>query len=176
MIRFINFDTASESAARIFGFMQIALFSISFTGSMAATILIAFRIHSMSNQENTHGGRFKHVIEIVVQSAVIYSLTLLLQIAYTVQPLSASDTVYFAFYNYASSLAFVLAGLVPTVVVARVCVATDDNTHLSTLQHVSRLQFQGQSTSRDVSQVSTGGIEQMEVEAVSLPTGEKSTA
>ncbi|KDR69428.1 hypothetical protein GALMADRAFT_145473 [Galerina marginata CBS 339.88] len=173
MIRFINFDPASSSAARLFGLMQIALFSVSFTGSMAATILIAFRIHSMSNQENTHGGRFKHVIEIVVQSAVIYSLALLLQIAYSVQPVYAHETVYFAYCSYASTLAFVLAGLVPTIMVARVYASPGDNTHLSSLQHVSRIQFQGQSTSRDVSQVSMGAVEQMEVDAISPPTGEE---
>ncbi|KDR69427.1 hypothetical protein GALMADRAFT_145472 [Galerina marginata CBS 339.88] len=165
----------SESAA-LFEAIQISLFSISFTSSMAATILIAFRIHSISTQENNPRGRFKHVIEIVVQSAVIYSLALLLQIAYNVQPVYPAETVYSAYGSYASSLAFVLAGLVPTVMVARVCVSPGDNTHLSSLQHVSRIQFQGQSTSQDVRQDNLGGIEQMEVNAISPPTGEKGTA
>ncbi|KDR69424.1 hypothetical protein GALMADRAFT_145468 [Galerina marginata CBS 339.88] len=172
----INFKIPSESTAHLFGVMQIALLSISFTGSMVETILIAFRIRSIFNQENTPRGRFKHVVEIVVQSAVIYSLALLLQIPYNVKPVNIHETVYLAYSNYASVLASVLAGLAPTVMVARVCVSPDDNTHLSALQHVSRIQFQGQSASQDVSQVSMGGIEQMEVDAISPPTGEKSTA
>ncbi|KDR69420.1 hypothetical protein GALMADRAFT_919949 [Galerina marginata CBS 339.88] len=144
--------------------------------SMAATTLIAFRIHSISNQENTPRGQFKHIIEIVVQSAVIYSLALLLQLASNVHPIVATDTVFLAYSQYAGSLAFVLSGLVPTVMVARICISPEDNTHLSTLQHVSRLQFQGQSTNHDISQVSMGGIEQMEVEAILPPAGEKGSA
>ncbi|KDR70501.1 hypothetical protein GALMADRAFT_144774 [Galerina marginata CBS 339.88] len=160
------------------GHIQVALFCISFSSSMAATLLIAFRINAVSNQENPSRRRFRRVIEIVVQSGVVYSLALLMSVACNVRSIDPNNVVYMAYSGYASSLAFILAGLAPTIMVARVCVAPDDNTHLSTLQHVSRIEFQGQSASHEDEQFETDGIGEMQVDAILPSTGklEKSSA
>ncbi|KDR69755.1 hypothetical protein GALMADRAFT_160258 [Galerina marginata CBS 339.88] len=174
-LTFLSFETFNSvptaQKIRLVEHIQVTFFCISFATSMAATLLIAFRIHSVSNMENTSRGRFQHVIDILVQSAAIYSVALLLQVAYNSRPTSLTDPVYFAFENYAASLAIVITGLVPTVMVARVCVAPNDNTDFPNLSH---LQFRGQTISHEDGQAEIYGVREMDVDAILPPTAEKS--
>ncbi|KDR71435.1 hypothetical protein GALMADRAFT_143712 [Galerina marginata CBS 339.88] len=168
-------EKITSKDVRLLGHIQVAMLCASFTGSMAATLLIAYKIHSVTNQEFTPRGRFRHVIEIIVQSAVVYSLALLLQLAYNVRAVIATDLeqLAFAFSSYAQPLAFSLTVLVPTIMVARVCLAPDPNVHLSGQLHLSRLQFQEPSGSSENGQVRTDGAGEMQVKSLLPSTGEK---
>ncbi|KAF8188717.1 hypothetical protein BJ912DRAFT_968312 [Pholiota molesta] len=53
-----------------------AFFTTSAT-SFVTTVLIAYRIYSTAKHEGVSGRRFKHIIDIIVQSGAVYSLSLL---------------------------------------------------------------------------------------------------
>ncbi|KDR79663.1 hypothetical protein GALMADRAFT_137452 [Galerina marginata CBS 339.88] len=168
----VDSSNVTDEGVRVQTLVQLTLFCVSLATSIAATLLIGVRIHSVSKRSRR---RFRHVIEIVVQSSAIYSLALIFQVACNVRPVSLADTVYVAYISYSSALTFVIAGLVPTVMVARVCVAPDDNSQLSTNQHVSRLQFQGQSASHN-SEVGMSSAGETDVAIILPPPEEKNTA
>lgn len=52
---------------------------MTFATTFVTTILIAYRIHSVSKQDVLQGSRtrFNHILEILVQSAAVYSLVAL---------------------------------------------------------------------------------------------------
>ena len=69
--------------------------------SLLATALIAWRIHTISQESGRSRRRFSNIIEIVVQSALLYSLALLIQgIAFTI-PFTSLETRDFALVRYA---------------------------------------------------------------------------
>lgn len=69
--------------------------------SLLATALIAWRINTISKESGRSRRRFSNIIEIVVQSAVFYSIALLIQgIAFTI-PFTSLDIKDFALVRYA---------------------------------------------------------------------------
>ena len=59
------------------GLLASAYF-LSFSCTIASTLLIVYRIYnSLSDQHNYSKKRFMHIVDILVQSATAYSLTLL---------------------------------------------------------------------------------------------------
>lgn len=63
---------------------------ITFGTTLVVTFLISYRIHSTSKQNLPRGGsrlRFKHILEILIQSAAIYSLAAAASATATIIPL-----------------------------------------------------------------------------------------
>ncbi|KDR71358.1 hypothetical protein GALMADRAFT_144042 [Galerina marginata CBS 339.88] len=144
--------------------IEEALFFTSLSSSLLATLLIAFRIHKVSKQDGRSQRRFGHVIEIVVQSAAIYSFALLIPgIGNTLTSIAPANV---AFENYGEAVAFSIIGIVPTIMVARVCLAADTSTHVSTLANLSGLQFQGRSTRQNGTQIMVEDAPATSVEVV----------
>ncbi|KDR71364.1 hypothetical protein GALMADRAFT_254141 [Galerina marginata CBS 339.88] len=144
--------------------IQSALFFTSLSSSLLATLLIAFRIHSVSKQNGGSKRRFRHIIEIVIQSAAVYSLALLiLGVANAFSTFSPTIVV---FESYGMLVAFIITGIAPTIMVARVCLAADTSTDVSTIHNLSGLQFQGQSTQRNATRIMLENPPEMNVEVV----------
>ncbi|KDR71343.1 hypothetical protein GALMADRAFT_144030 [Galerina marginata CBS 339.88] len=142
--------------------IESALFFTSLSSSLLATLLIAFRIHSVSKQDGGSRGRFGHIIEIVVQSAAVYSLASLIMGVVLIVPRNSAAMNQFV--NYGMAVAFTLTGIGPTIMIARVCLAADPSTQVSTIHNLSGLQFQGRSTRQNATQIMLEDAPEMNVE------------
>ncbi|KDR81202.1 hypothetical protein GALMADRAFT_136239 [Galerina marginata CBS 339.88] len=159
-----DFRKLTTKELRQLNALEASLFFVSFSATLAATILIAYRIYSVAREgSRVHSrslwGRFGHVVEIVIQSAATYSLALLLQAMIGVVPHNANSLWWFGLSDYGGALACTLAGLAPTVMVARVYVATGDKNHLAATQHLSEIQFQARSITHDETRDSILGMD-----------------
>jgi hypothetical protein len=87
-----------------------AYFTTSAT-SFVTTVLIAYRIYSTAKHEGVSGRRFKHIIDIIVQSGAVYSLSLLqLAIAFVLPgSMNILNTRSYAFNIYGSTLVNITA-------------------------------------------------------------------
>jgi len=117
---------------------------LSVAASLVTTFLIVFRIHSMSKENGGSGQRFKHILDIVVQSAAVYSLAILGEAIKFGLPETRDidNSRVFAFGLWMDSLTSVISGMVPTIMVARIILTSPNTTHVSTFQlNMSGLQF-----------------------------------
>ncbi|KDR71334.1 hypothetical protein GALMADRAFT_144024 [Galerina marginata CBS 339.88] len=144
--------------------IQSALFFTSLSSSLLATLLIAFRIHSVSKQNGASKRRFGHIIEIVVQSAAVYSLALLMVGIANILSIPSTVTVQFA--NYGNAVAITITGIAPTIMVARVCHIADTTAEVSIIPNLSGLQFQGRSTQQNLTQIMVENAPEMNVEVI----------
>ncbi|KAF8894194.1 hypothetical protein CPB84DRAFT_1825940 [Gymnopilus junonius] len=120
--------------------------------TLVATLLISYRIHSVAKQDlpRSSRSRFNHIIEILVQSAAVYSVVTLASAITVVVPLTENNVAQvFTAETYVSAIYAFTSGIVPTVMVARVVLADDTNRdmNISVITRVSGLQFHGQSAS-----------------------------
>jgi hypothetical protein len=138
----------------------------SFCSTISSTLLIVYRIHnSLSNQDNRSKKRFRHIVDVLVQSATLYSLALMVPAIGLIVPIACGNKFTlstFAMETYGATpiLFFVSVhpfgvwilgkvswdlnqGIAPTIMVTRVILATDSNLTVdSTNVHISGLQFQ----------------------------------
>ncbi|KAF8186724.1 hypothetical protein BJ912DRAFT_451279 [Pholiota molesta] len=150
--------------------LSTALF-ISFGTTLVTTVLIAYRIYSVSKQQLPSSRRFNHIIEIVVQSGAIYAFS---QLAYAIAGVLTGSEVFNtridAFTDYSSALNMAIAGILPTIMVARVSLLSAETIYPSTSIHLSGLQFQA-GASHPTVDVETMGIV-ITVDADKTPAGE----
>jgi hypothetical protein len=93
------------AAAEKFADLLAAAYFTSAATSLAATTLIAYRIYSVPKQENCSSRRFKQILDIIVQSGVVYSLSLLtMAISTVIVNGNIVGTQSLAFLAYANSL------------------------------------------------------------------------
>jgi hypothetical protein len=85
-----NATLPSVATAKAFNDLLSVAFFISFATTLTTTTLIAYRIHSASKNGGFPRRRFKHAIDIVVQSGAVYALTLL---ATAISGIGAGDDV-----------------------------------------------------------------------------------
>ncbi|KAF4610637.1 hypothetical protein D9613_007330 [Agrocybe pediades] len=121
--------------------LSAALFFTSALTSLVSSLLIAYRIYAVS--QLTPGGasskrRFMNVIDIVVQSSAIYTLSVLAIGIYNAIPFPASTSAEVAVdmvVDYVGSPALVLIGMMPTLMVMRVAMSSsgDDSTTTTTV-------------------------------------------
>ncbi|KDR81224.1 hypothetical protein GALMADRAFT_136254 [Galerina marginata CBS 339.88] len=104
---------------------------VSAATSLLTTLLIAYRIHFIFRHDGASRGRFKHLIEILIQSSAVYSLTLLMNAISVILPIDETNTQFFAFQNYIPFTP--ISGLAPTVMVAQVYLAADNANETSKL-------------------------------------------
>ena len=107
---------ATEQLALLANHLVSAQYFLALATSVATTCLIAYKIHSVSKQSAGLGfsshQRFKHILDVIVQSSVVYSLTLLLMAIGFVLPEEIGDgrnTRGFAFLNYSAVLGLVIS-------------------------------------------------------------------
>ena len=104
----IKLTPSSLAQRKILNVLLISGYFSTFASTISSTLLIVYRIHnSISNQNHTqYKKRFKHVVDVLVQSAAVYSLALLVStIAGLVLITSGHDISLslFAVLNYESS-------------------------------------------------------------------------
>ncbi|KAF9479469.1 hypothetical protein BDN70DRAFT_932535 [Pholiota conissans] len=153
--------------------MLAAAIFTTFSTTLSTTVLIAYRIYSISKHDGSFRG-FKPIIDIMVQSGATNSLTLL-AFALCAIPGTGNlltNTRLFAAQNYIENLTSILVslpfislseywlkqqsskGMSTTIMVARVALPADDTTFPSvTSTHLSGLQFQANSTAGTTTQM-----------------------
>ncbi|PPQ93053.1 hypothetical protein CVT25_011929 [Psilocybe cyanescens] len=149
----------SPSLARLINNLQVVDLCISFGTTFITTILIGYRIHSTTRiQGVTRLGKFKHIVEILVQSAALYALVILFNAIFCSGAIASYSAGQFwpqvvlpivgvsKHFNYETSVLIehFIQGMAPTMVVARISMTNFDNTHLATISHISGLKFQSE--------------------------------
>ncbi|KAF8173662.1 hypothetical protein BJ912DRAFT_991827 [Pholiota molesta] len=145
--KYANTNISLALDTKINALLATAYFT-SFATTLVTTVLIAYRIHSVSKAQGASSRRFKHIMDIIVQSGVIYALSQFTSALAGVVPGSKflSNTRDRAFQDYAPLLNLAIAGISSTVMVARVALLSGDATYPSTSGDVSGLQFHVHST------------------------------
>lgn len=72
-----NNSAPSAALSVMFNDLVSAAYFTTFATSLMTTALIAYRIYAVSSQTGLSRRRFKHIVDIVVQSGAVYSLTAL---------------------------------------------------------------------------------------------------
>ncbi|KAF9471581.1 hypothetical protein BDN70DRAFT_938840 [Pholiota conissans] len=113
--------------------------------TIITTALITSRIHSFLRHQDISSRKFWHIIDIVVQSGAIYSLSLIFYGAASILQNEILNVRTFIFDLWISAFALPLAGMSTTLMVARVATLSDD-TNISTSVHLTGIQFKPRST------------------------------
>ncbi|KAF9474947.1 hypothetical protein BDN70DRAFT_924305 [Pholiota conissans] len=141
----------SESLQTIFNKVAVAGIVLSACTTIITTILIAYRIQSfLSTQEGVSSKRFRHIIDIVVQSGAVSSLSLLIfgisNIFNTEDTLLNVNAIIFDFWT--NAFVFPLTGMSTTIMVARVATLSNSTTIPSTSTNMTGIWFEPRSTVR----------------------------
>ncbi|PPR00850.1 hypothetical protein CVT26_012485 [Gymnopilus dilepis] len=114
--------------------------------TITSTLLIAYRIHATSkhNVLKSSRSRFNHIVEILAESAAAYAVaSLALAIESIIPQTSSSNNLVVLVCNaYLTPLYGFIAGVAPTIMVARVALAPDKVNDISAISHISGLHFQ----------------------------------
>ncbi|PPQ75477.1 hypothetical protein CVT26_015960 [Gymnopilus dilepis] len=145
-------------AGQVMGILLGVSLFMTLATTVTATLLIAYRIRSLSSKDFPHRSstRFGHVLEILLQSAAIYSVAALPIAIASVIPYPEDITVLFILQNYLWSFYVFAAGIGPTVMVARI-VSASQRDDVWTVTHLSGLQFGDQSSSLHATESSKEG-------------------
>ncbi|KAF9475174.1 hypothetical protein BDN70DRAFT_957832 [Pholiota conissans] len=114
-----------------------------------ATVQIAYRIHLFLKHQGMSSRKFRHVTNLVLQSGIVYSLSLLIYSVLTIlmtQSTTPSAQI-FSLAIWANIFVFPLAGMTTTIMVARVATLSDEN-NAPTSGHLTGIQFRPRSTAR----------------------------
>ncbi|KAF8878370.1 hypothetical protein CPB84DRAFT_1751914 [Gymnopilus junonius] len=159
----------SPAQRKVLDTLLVSSFAVNFFTTLVTTLLISYRIRSgfMRSMSRKSMVRFKHIVDILIQSAVIYTLSALaLAISlmltagktshYVLLLSSKFMTTFFSFiataFGYGSQLNHFQA-ITPTVMAARVALVSDADIDISVIQ------FGRPSTVRRTAQYGTeGGI------------------
>ncbi|KJA17196.1 hypothetical protein HYPSUDRAFT_206367 [Hypholoma sublateritium FD-334 SS-4] len=156
-----NLDPAVPTRITLNKLTGAALF-MTFGVTLLTTVLIAYPIYSFARRDSRNRTKraFKDIAEVLVQSSAAYSLTALLSGVVAIVPQNDSnETVWFAVQNYSGSLLFVIAGMAPTIMVARVAMQELPQVVDTRTAHLSDLEFRGHShPSGHTTQILSHGI------------------
>ncbi|KJA17391.1 hypothetical protein HYPSUDRAFT_206219 [Hypholoma sublateritium FD-334 SS-4] len=135
----------------------LAIFS-AFTLTLITTFLISYRIITVTQQTNLpkrSRNTYTGIVDIIAQSSALYSVVLLIwAITWVVTPKSdLRDQISFNYIAmFSEELAFLAAGIAPTVMVARIArVSSTDLHRQSVTAHISDLEFQVTGRDRTIS-------------------------
>ncbi|KAF9563379.1 hypothetical protein CPC08DRAFT_706086 [Agrocybe pediades] len=123
----------------------ITLFS-----TLLTTLLISYRIHSMTVHEDgtiMSNTRFKHVVNILVQSAAAYSFVLVIYAAASVA--GVRDATVFSFQFYMTCFCSFAAGIAPTVMIARLATHNNRRSMTAVPIHFTGIRFDNPSTNTE---------------------------
>ncbi|KAF8879998.1 hypothetical protein CPB84DRAFT_1851978 [Gymnopilus junonius] len=137
------------SAARTLNHLLSAALFMTLASTLLTTLLIAYRIYSVSRQNGLKSRRsFKNVMELIIQSAAAYALVSLLYAIEIVIPITNTNLVkIFPLESYTDVIFSFTAGVAPTVMVARVALSSGEDVDRTSNTRVSGLQFQAPSAS-----------------------------
>jgi hypothetical protein len=186
-------ELVSEALSITLNALLSAAFFITFATTLVTTILIAYRIYSVSKQEGMSARRFKHIIDIVIQSGAVNSLTLLANAIIVVLPASILNTKDSAANTYAENIVpYVLVrdhhpayslyqtslrlsqAMSTTIMVARVALLSTETTFPSTVSaHLSGLQFHARSTRQSDTEPASDNAHPLDVHDLSDDEGKK---
>ncbi|KAF9486095.1 hypothetical protein BDN70DRAFT_926810 [Pholiota conissans] len=117
--------------------------------TIITTALIAYRIRSFLTHQGISAKRFRHTIDVVVQSGAVYSFSVLLygvvNILNNAADRSGRNVALFNFELWAASFTYYLAGMSTTIMVARV-VMLSNHANNPTSVHSTGIRFQPRST------------------------------
>ncbi|KAH9478010.1 hypothetical protein JR316_0010244 [Psilocybe cubensis] len=123
--------------------LQSSGYFLSAATSLTATILIGSRVKAVAKEGAPDStGRFKNILEIMIQSVAVYSLAIILQAISVVIPNDGSRPQLTALQDYSSAILTPIAGIAPTIMVARVCLAADTSIIWSKSRKITTLKFQ----------------------------------
>ncbi|PPQ81325.1 hypothetical protein CVT25_015081 [Psilocybe cyanescens] len=147
--------------------IESAGYFVSATTSLATTFLIAYRINNLSKDGLSESrGRFKHVVEILVQSVFVYSLALLVQAIAVVVPFAIGNSRLFALETYSAAILIPITGIAPTIMVARVNLAAGEGDLWPRTRYSTGLRFRSQEGTENQSDTQVIGEENTEKQAV----------
>uniref|UniRef100_A0A8H7XM39 Uncharacterized protein n=1 Tax=Psilocybe cubensis TaxID=181762 RepID=A0A8H7XM39_PSICU len=182
------FDNGDKKASDILADDRIeaALPFVQLATAVTTTLLMAYRIHYASRStRNTYRQKFTRVTTVIVESAAVYSLVMLVLAIITALPLSFTSSegpVYIALY-YVQAVAVILAGLAPTVLVARIALMDSSSPTVvsesrpAVFTHVDPIKFRSMPSSENfdgsgVISIRTDIVSSGLVEEVSMPVME----
>ncbi|KAF9475172.1 hypothetical protein BDN70DRAFT_898378 [Pholiota conissans] len=111
-----------------------------------ATVQIAYRIHLFMKHQNMSSTKFQHITNLVLQSGIVSSLSLLIFSVMTILMTRSPtpSTQLMSFYYWAGVMLFPITGISTTIMVARVATLSDEsNAPIS--EHLTGIQFRPQS-------------------------------
>ncbi|PPQ85449.1 hypothetical protein CVT25_006286 [Psilocybe cyanescens] len=154
----VNGQLPSDIHAKLFNNISSASIFVSLGTTMITTFLIGYRIYSASHANGTPSRRlFSRVWVIVIESAAVYSLVLFVGAIYDVLPsFTVLESPLVVVGYYSEPVLFVVTGMAPTILVARIALTNPSNTVAPTVTHISGLQFGSQHGSGG-SRGTTGG-------------------
>ncbi|KAF8170551.1 hypothetical protein BJ912DRAFT_1083699 [Pholiota molesta] len=137
-----NNSAVSPTLAATFNDLVVTAYFTTFATSLITTALIAYKIYSSSSQTRFSRKLYRHIIDIVVQSGAVYSLTALATAISGVLPGSnIIHTRSICAQNYIQAIGVYVSGLSATIMVARVGLLSAKTVYPSTA-HFSGIQFQ----------------------------------
>jgi len=154
-----NFQQVTAKEAFNLNALESALFFVSFATTITTTLLISYRIYSVTRDSPFSTTHLNRATEIVVQSGAVYACAIFIAALAAVIPDngSAASRV-FALSSYATALLVPITGMAPTIMIARVSWESAYNADPSNPNfRVSNLQFQGHES-----------MSQSEVECISM--------
>ncbi|PPQ83689.1 hypothetical protein CVT25_006146 [Psilocybe cyanescens] len=160
-----------EVNTTLFENIETALVFVSLGTTVTTTSLIAHRINAASLLNGSSSNRlFTRAVTLVIESAAAYSLVLLIYAVFTIVPRfiafgSPVDNAVF----YLQVLVSTVAGMAPTVLVARIALTSPHITTGQTIANITGLRFESQPRSN------RSGTETGEVRP-SMLTGEAAVA
>jgi len=99
-----NFRDVTAKEALTFNALESALYFVSFATTITTTLLISYKIYSVSQDTPLSRGRFKHVTEMVAQSGAVYSCAIFIAAIAAVVPDNGSTmSRVFALNSYATA-------------------------------------------------------------------------
>ncbi|PPR03016.1 hypothetical protein CVT26_004543 [Gymnopilus dilepis] len=125
----------SDSQIDLFNRLLAVQAFITFATTLSSTSLIAYRIYTTSKNDIPRSSKrlLHHILEILVQSAAVYSLMAIAQAVSSVIPQTASNAASWdAAEIYTSILFTFISGVAPTVLVARVAMLDEKDAYGST--------------------------------------------
>ncbi|KAF9554880.1 hypothetical protein CPC08DRAFT_160007 [Agrocybe pediades] len=159
-----NIDNVTPSKAMAFNTLQLTLYIIPAVLSVITTALISYRITKINTRRNSD---LKRLVDIIVHSSAVYTVLLVMRAAFATpvplaQRTSNSAQIMGDVATYLEIFLMNIAGLAPTVMVARATLLTDDKDSRFIASVRSRIQF----ARRSVMQSSTHNFEQVKPESM----------
>ncbi|KJA17392.1 hypothetical protein HYPSUDRAFT_218907 [Hypholoma sublateritium FD-334 SS-4] len=136
---------------------SLGIFS-AFALTLITTLLILYRIITVTRRTNLPKRRqntYTDIVDMIVQSSALYSIVLLIwAISWVITPTPTirSEISFNYLAKFSEELAYIAAGIAPTVMVARIArVSSKDLNRQTVPAHISDLEFQVTGRDRTIS-------------------------
>ncbi|KJA17199.1 hypothetical protein HYPSUDRAFT_206371 [Hypholoma sublateritium FD-334 SS-4] len=116
--------------------------------TLLTTALIAYQIYSVTRRDPRKGATkpYKDIAEVLVQSAAAYSLVTLLNALTDIIPVNDTNATALLYAgDYSGAPLLIIAGMAPTIMVARVAMQGSGQAEGARTAHLSGLEFRGDS-------------------------------